>query len=76
MKPFRGHTALYIYPGYEFRCVDALVSNFHLPGSTLLLLVYAFAGRDQVRAAYDYAIERRFRFFSYGDAMLLTRKSA
>jgi S-adenosylmethionine:tRNA ribosyltransferase-isomerase len=75
VKPFKGNTTLFIYPSYEFRCTDALISNFHLPGSTLLLLVYAFAGRDKILGAYRYAIERRFRFFSYGDAMFLTRGS-
>ena len=67
----RGRTRLFIYPPYRWRCVDALLTNFHLPRSTLLLLVDAFAGRDRVRAAYAWAIERRFRFFSYGDAMLI-----
>nr|VFK80582.1 MAG: S-adenosylmethionine--tRNA ribosyltransferase-isomerase [Candidatus Kentron sp. SD] len=69
-RPFRGDTSLFIYPGYRFRCVDAMISNFHLPGSTLLMLVSAFAGRERVLAAYRYAVEKRFRFYSYGDAML------
>ena len=59
--------------GFEFRVVDVLLTNFHLPKSTLMMLVSAFAGFDHVRALYAYAIERRYRFFSYGDAMLLTR---
>nr|VFK37838.1 MAG: S-adenosylmethionine:tRNA ribosyltransferase-isomerase [Candidatus Kentron sp. TC]VFK41698.1 MAG: S-adenosylmethionine:tRNA ribosyltransferase-isomerase [Candidatus Kentron sp. TC]VFK53780.1 MAG: S-adenosylmethionine:tRNA ribosyltransferase-isomerase [Candidatus Kentron sp. TC] len=71
IHPFRGYTNLFIYPGYRFRCVDAMISNFHLPGSTLLMLVSAFANREQVLRAYQYAVEKRFRFYSYGDAMLL-----
>jgi S-adenosylmethionine:tRNA ribosyltransferase-isomerase len=67
-------TALFITPGYRFRTVDRLVTNFHLPKSTLLMLVSAFAGYAQIRQAYAHAIEQRYRFFSYGDAMLLTRK--
>jgi S-adenosylmethionine:tRNA ribosyltransferase-isomerase len=66
-----GISELFIYPGYRFRCVDALVTNFHLPKSTLLLLVSALAGREPILAAYREAIERRYRFFSYGDAMLI-----
>ncbi|HCF62278.1 MAG TPA: tRNA preQ1(34) S-adenosylmethionine ribosyltransferase-isomerase QueA [Myxococcales bacterium] len=66
-----GVSELFIYPGYEFRVVDALVTNFHLPKSTLLLLVSALAGWDRIRDAYAQAIERRYRFFSYGDAMLI-----
>ncbi len=67
-------TALFVTPGYRFRTVDALVTNFHLPRSTLLMLVSAFAGYDTIRAAYAHAIADRYRFFSYGDAMLLTRR--
>ncbi|HVK93710.1 MAG TPA: tRNA preQ1(34) S-adenosylmethionine ribosyltransferase-isomerase QueA [Noviherbaspirillum sp.] len=66
-------TALFITPGYTFKTVDRMVTNFHLPKSTLLMLVSAFAGYRQIRAAYAHAIEQRYRFFSYGDAMLLTR---
>jgi S-adenosylmethionine:tRNA ribosyltransferase-isomerase len=66
-------TALFITPGYAFKTVDRLVTNFHLPKSTLLMLVSAFAGYQQIRAAYAHAIQQRYRFFSYGDAMLLTR---
>ncbi|MGA7781986.1 MAG: tRNA preQ1(34) S-adenosylmethionine ribosyltransferase-isomerase QueA [Paraburkholderia sp.] len=69
-------TDIFITPGYRFRVVDRLVTNFHLPKSTLLMLVSAFAGIDTIRAAYRHAIEERYRFFSYGDAMLLTRKDA
>nr|VFK13674.1 MAG: S-adenosylmethionine:tRNA ribosyltransferase-isomerase [Candidatus Kentron sp. LFY] len=72
-RPFRGDTNLFIYPGYRFRCVDAMISNFHLPGSTLLMLVAAFAGRERVLGAYGHAVGRRFRFYSYGDAMFFTR---
>jgi S-adenosylmethionine:tRNA ribosyltransferase-isomerase len=66
-------TDLFIRPGYTFKVVDRLITNFHLPKSTLLMLVSAFAGYDTMRAAYQHAIEQRYRFFSYGDAMLLTR---
>jgi S-adenosylmethionine:tRNA ribosyltransferase-isomerase len=66
-------TELFITPGFQFRVVDRLVTNFHLPKSTLLMLVCAFAGYDHVRALYRHAIEARYRFFSYGDAMLLAR---
>ena len=67
------HTALFITPGYRFRVVDALITNFHLPRSTLLMLVSAFAGAPRIREVYAHAIAARYRFFSYGDAMLLTR---
>jgi S-adenosylmethionine:tRNA ribosyltransferase-isomerase len=66
-------TALFITPGYTFKTVDRLITNFHLPKSTLLMLVSAFAGYRHIRAAYAHAIAQRYRFFSYGDAMLLTR---
>jgi S-adenosylmethionine:tRNA ribosyltransferase-isomerase len=66
-----GPTDLFIYPGYRFRVVEAMITNFHLPRSTLLMLVSAFAGRDLIRRAYEQAIEQRYRFFSFGDAMLL-----
>ena len=66
-------TRLFIVPGYAFRVVDRLVTNFHLPRSTLLMLVSAFAGRDTIRRAYAHAVAERYRFFSYGDAMLLDR---
>lgn len=68
-----GETDLFIYPGFEFRVVRRLLTNFHLPKSTLLMLVAAFAGLDNIRRAYAHAIERRYRFFSYGDAMLIER---
>ena len=66
-----GWTDLFILPGYEFRAVDALLTNFHLPRSSLLMLVAAFAGRERVLAAYRHAVERRYRFYSYGDAMVV-----
>ncbi len=66
---FSGQTRLYILPGYEFRAVDAMITNFHLPRSTLLMLVSAFAGRERVLAAYQTAIEEQYRFYSFGDAM-------
>lgn len=68
-------TDIFITPGYRFRVVDRLITNFHLPKSTLLMLVSAFAGQDTIRTAYRYAIEQRYRFFSYGDAMLLEKSS-
>lgn len=71
VAPGSGETDIFIYPGYSFRVVDGLITNFHLPESTLLMLVCAFAGTDPVLAAYRHAIERRYRFFSYGDAMLV-----
>jgi S-adenosylmethionine:tRNA ribosyltransferase-isomerase len=66
-------TRLFITPGYTFKTVERLITNFHLPKSTLLMLVSAFAGYDDIRAAYKYAIAQQYRFFSYGDAMLLNR---
>ena len=76
LLPGARETALFITPGFEFRVVDRLVTNFHLPRSTLLMLVSAFAGHGHVRALYRHAIESRYRFFSYGDAMLLDRAAA
>jgi S-adenosylmethionine:tRNA ribosyltransferase-isomerase len=70
-----GETALFIRPGFHFRVVDRLITNFHLPRSTLLMLVSAFAGPDRIRSAYEHAITARYRFFSYGDAMLLEQAS-
>lgn len=71
LRPFAGETRIFLYPGHAIRSVDALVTNFHLPESTLLMLVSAFAGRERVLAAYAHAVKGRYRFFSYGDAMLL-----
>jgi S-adenosylmethionine:tRNA ribosyltransferase-isomerase len=73
LRPGSADTALFITPGYTFKTVDRLITNFHLPKSTLLMLVSAFAGYRQIRAAYAHAIAQRYRFFSYGDAMFLTR---
>ncbi|MDP9015069.1 MAG: S-adenosylmethionine:tRNA ribosyltransferase-isomerase, partial [Pseudomonadota bacterium] len=72
LRPYRGATRMFITPGYKFRIVDALVTNFHLPESTLLMLCAAFVGREALLAAYAHAIAARYRFFSYGDAMFLT----
>jgi S-adenosylmethionine:tRNA ribosyltransferase-isomerase len=71
--PAKGETDLFITPGFSFRVVDLLLTNFHLPRSTLLMLVAAFAGHARIRALYAHAIAERYRFFSYGDAMLLAR---
>lgn len=71
----RGDTAIFITPGFQFRHVDLLVTNFHLPKSTLMMLVSAFAGHEHVMALYRHAVEQRYRFFSYGDAMLLARQA-
>jgi S-adenosylmethionine:tRNA ribosyltransferase-isomerase len=75
LAPFAGDSRLFIYPGFEFRVVDAMVTNFHLPESSLLMLVAAFAGWERTLAAYEHAVARRYRFFSYGDAMLVTPKA-
>ena len=74
LKPYAGETDIFIYPGYQFQTVDMLVTNFHLPESTLLMLVSAFAGYDEIMHAYREAVAERYRFFSYGDSMLLTRR--
>ncbi|MDR0905067.1 MAG: tRNA preQ1(34) S-adenosylmethionine ribosyltransferase-isomerase QueA [Oscillospiraceae bacterium] len=71
LREFSGFTDVFIYPGYKFKCVDALVTNFHLPESTLIMLVSALAGRENVLAAYDEAVRERYRFFSFGDAMFV-----
>src|SRR5205085_3870179 len=73
IKPFAGETALFITPGYRFRAVDALMTNFHLPRSTLFMLVAAFSGLDTMQRAYAHAISAGYRFYSYGDACLLFR---
>ena len=70
-----GETDLFITPGFRFRVVDRMITNFHLPRSTLLMLVSAFSGVEPIRQAYRHAVEQRYRFFSYGDAMLLSRAS-
>lgn len=76
LRPFRGETSLFIRPGYRFRIVDAMITNFHLPGSSLLMLVCALGGTERVMGAYRHAVQQRYRFFSYGDAMFLERGPA
>lgn len=71
LQPFQGETRLFITPGYQFQVVDCLITNFHLPESTLLMLVCAFGGYESVMAAYQHAVEQKYRFFSYGDAMFI-----
>ncbi len=73
IKPFQGETQIFIYPGFQFHCVDALLTNFHLPKSTLLMLVCAFAGYRPVMQAYQQAISQKYRFFSYGDALWVSK---
>ena len=75
LKPFFGDTDIFIFPGYEFQLVDVLITNFHLPESTLIMLVSAFAGYEHTMSAYRQAVEHRYRFFSYGDSMFITRKN-
>ena len=70
-----GETEIFILPGFRFQVVDALITNFHLPKSTLMMLVSAFAGMDSIRRTYAHAVEHRYRFFSYGDAMFITRRN-
>ena len=70
VHPGSGYTGIYITPGYRYKAVDALITNFHLPESTLLMLVSAFAGREEVLRVYEHAVEERSRFFSFGDACL------
>ncbi|HEX3895417.1 MAG TPA: tRNA preQ1(34) S-adenosylmethionine ribosyltransferase-isomerase QueA [Rudaea sp.] len=76
LKPFSGETKIFIYPGFRISTVDALITNFHLPESTLLMLVSALAGRELILDAYRHAVEKCYRFFSYGDAMLIFKTSA
>jgi S-adenosylmethionine:tRNA ribosyltransferase-isomerase len=73
--PLQEDVRLFLYPGYQFQCVDILLTNFHLPESTLLMLVAAFAGQENIMHAYRHAIAQRYRFYSYGDAMLITRRA-
>ncbi len=75
LKPYQGDTRLFITPGYRFNCVDAMLTNFHLPESTLLMLISAFSSYENVMAAYQHAIEQEYRFFSYGDAMFIEGRS-
>jgi S-adenosylmethionine:tRNA ribosyltransferase-isomerase len=72
---FLSDTSIFIYPGFNFKVVDAMITNFHLPQSTLIMLISAFAGRDEVMHAYAQAIEKEYRFFSYGDAMFIEKKA-
>lgn len=72
LEPFFGDTDIFIYPGYQFKIIDALITNFHLPESTLIMLVSAFAGYANTLRAYQHAVEKKYRFFSYGDAMFIT----
>ena len=74
LQPFYGDSDIFIYPGYEFKVVDAMVTNFHLPESTLIMLISAFAGYDHVMRAYQHAIAEKYRFFSYGDAMFIEKQ--
>jgi S-adenosylmethionine:tRNA ribosyltransferase-isomerase len=71
LKETSGWTEIFIYPGYQFKILDCLITNFHLPESTLVMLVSALAGREHVLEAYEEAIQERYRFFSFGDAMLI-----
>ena len=75
LEPLKGDTRMFITPGYDFKVVDVLLTNFHLPGSTLLMLVSAFSGYENIFKAYQFAVENKYRFFSYGDAMFLTKAS-
>ena len=76
LRPFRGETDLFILPGHKFKSVDAMISNFHLPQSSLLMLVAAFAGTERILNAYHHAVRQKYRFFSYGDSMFLTPDSS
>jgi S-adenosylmethionine:tRNA ribosyltransferase-isomerase len=76
LEPYEGETDLFILPGYKFRTIDAMLTNFHLPQSSLLMLVAAFAGTERVLAAYEHAVREKYRFFSYGDSMFLTPRPA
>ena len=71
LKAGSGWTEIFIYPGYQFRMIDGLITNFHLPESTLIMLVSAFAGKEHVLRAYEEAVKEKYRFFSFGDAMLI-----
>jgi S-adenosylmethionine:tRNA ribosyltransferase-isomerase len=71
LKECSGNTSIFIYPGYKFKCLDSLITNFHLPESTLIMLVSALAGRERVLDAYNEAVNNRYRFFSFGDAMII-----
>lgn len=72
VKPYEGNTQIFIYPGYKFKCIDGLITNFHLPESTLIMLVSAIAGKDYIMKAYNEAVKEKYRFFSFGDAMFIS----
>ena len=76
LRPYAGDTNIFLFPGKKICTVDALLTNFHLPESTLMMLVSAFAGRERILAAYAHAVREKYRFFSYGDAMLLYPEAA
>ncbi len=76
LQPFFGDTDIFIYPGYEYQLIDCLITNFHLPESTLIMLVSAFAGYQHTMAAYEHAVKQQYRFFSYGDAMFISKKES
>ena len=71
VKEIEGDTSIFIYPGYKFKCIDRLITNFHLPESTLIMLVSSLAGKDFIMKAYNEAVKERYKFFSFGDAMLI-----
>ena len=71
VKAIEGDTKIFIYPGYKFKCIDGLITNFHLPESTLLMLVSALAGKEYIMKAYNEAVEKQYKFFSFGDAMFI-----
>ena len=71
VKEVEGDTSIFIYPGYKFKCLDALITNFHLPESTLIMLVSALAGKDFIMQAYEEAVKEQYKFFSFGDAMFI-----
>lgn len=73
VRAIHGETDIYIYPGYTFKTVDAMITNFHMPDSTLILLVSAFSGKEHIEQAYRHAVAKRYRFFSYGDVMFIHR---
>jgi S-adenosylmethionine:tRNA ribosyltransferase-isomerase len=75
LGPWTGETRIFITPGFQWRAVDALITNFHLPRSTLIMLVSALVGRENILAAYAHAVAQRYRFFSYGDAMFITARA-
>ena len=75
IRPCKGNTEIFIYPPYKFKCVDALVTNFHLPESTLIMLVSAMTGREEILSVYREAVKERYRFFSFGDAMFIVGRS-